>query len=364
MPSFQFSIADLIGWIIIYQSLFFTLTLYLQHKKQTSFNRILSAFTALFALNFLNILLINQGVLNQDQNFGLVYGLLYGPVFYFYTLFLTDKGQNFQQKDGLHFLPAAFILILILVAGNLIQSENSLFLLTLMVLGHIFYYLGKAFLTIRNFQDLLKDNFSEIESRRLSWLRSLILSVSFILLFAGLEAFLPISYARLYGDIYFILISLFSLMIINFMFYKGLEYPEILKDQLIPPSKEKYKGSNLDKERTKEILRKLDICMEAEKPYLNEELSIRELAQMLEISSKNLSRVINEQKGMNFFDFINQYRIEEACELLQNRSRSELRINEIMYQVGFRSKSTFNQVFKHKMGMTPNAYRSRHREKS
>jgi len=364
MPKFSFSIADLIGLIIIYQSLFFTLNLYLQKKKQTSFNRILSAFTALFGLNFLNILLINQGILNQDQNFGLVYGLLYGPVFYFYTLFLTDKGRKFQQKDGLHVLPAVFIFLLILLAGNLIQSENSLFLLTLMVLGHIFYYLGKAFVAIRNFRYLLKDNFSEIESRRLSWLRSLILSISFIILFAGLEAFLPLQYASLYGDIYFILISLFSLMIINFMFYKGLQYPEILKDQLIPPPKEKYQGSNLDKSQAKGILKKLDACMKEEKPYLNEELSIKDLAEMLEVSSKNLSRVINEQKGMNFFDYINHYRIEEACDLLKNRSRSELRINEIMYQVGFRSKSTFNQVFKNKMGMTPNAYRGSQQKKS
>ncbi|MEL6256918.1 MAG: AraC family transcriptional regulator [Bacteroidota bacterium] len=364
MPKFSFSIADLIGLIIIYQSFFFTLNLYLQNKKQTSFNRILSAFTALFALNFLNILLINQGILNQNHNFGLVYGLLYGPVFYFYTLFLTDKGKKFQQKDSLHFLPAAFILILILLAGSLIQSENSLFLLTILVLGHIFYYLSKAFMLIRSLQQLLKDNFSEIESRRLAWLRSLILSVSFIILFAGLEAFIPLTYASLYGDIYFMLISLFSLMIINFMFYKGLQYPEILKEQLIPPPKEKYKGSKLDPNQAREILRKLDACMEDEKPYLNEELSIRELAEILGVSSKNLSRVINEQKGMNFFDYINHFRIEEACDLLKSRSSSELRINEIMYQVGFRSKSTFNQVFKQKMGMTPNAYRSAHRKKS
>ena len=319
MPKFSFSIADLIGWIIIYQSFFFTLNLLLQNKKQTYFNRILAAFTALFGLNFLNILLINQGILNQDHNFGLVYGLLYGPVFYFYTLFLTDKGRMFRRSEGLHFLPAAFIFLLILFAGNLIQSENSLFLLTIMVLGHIFYYLGKAFVSIRNFQHLLKDNFSEIESRRLSWLKSLIVSVSFIILFAGLEAFIPIKYASLYGDIYFVLISLFSLMIINFMFYKGLQYPEILKEQLIPPSKEKYQGSNLDKTQAKEILKKMDICMLKEKPYLNEELSIRDLAEMLEVSSKNLSRVINEQKGMNFFDYINHFRIEEACDLLKNQ---------------------------------------------
>ncbi|MEM6806585.1 MAG: AraC family transcriptional regulator [Bacteroidota bacterium] len=360
MPRFTFSLADIIGLIIIYQSLFFSINLHFQKEKTRAFNQILSILSGLFALNFSNILLINQGVWGNELNFGLVYGFLYGPVFYLYALYLMEQEEQLNKRHYVHVLPSCIVLVYILATGNPIRTEWRLMGLTLFVLVHIFLYLGKSYLAILSFQKRLKDNFSEIESRKLSWLKSLIISITFILFFSSLEAFFPNSYEPFYVELYFVLISLFALMMINFMFYKGLRYPEILGHQLLESPKRKYQGSNLSKEGAEHTLKKLDHFMIREKPYLNEELSIRELAALLEVPAKHLSQVINENKSMNFFDFINEFRIEEACTLLRNKTSSEMRINEIMYQVGFRSKSTFNQVFKLKVGMTPKAYRLRH----
>ena len=97
--------------------------------------------------------------------------------------------------------------------------------------------------------------------------------------------------------------------------------------------------------------------MEAEKPYLDADISLPELANKLEIPSHHLSRVINEQLGTNFFDFINQYRIEEVKARINNPEFDKLSLLGIAFDSGFNTKSAFNRVFKKMTGLTPSEYR-------
>lgn len=59
----------------------------------------------------------------------------------------------------------------------------------------------------------------------------------------------------------------------------------------------------------------------------------------------------------HFFDFVNEYRIEKAKELLTHPERKEYTVLEILYEVGFNSKSSFNTAFKKRTGLTPTEYR-------
>ena len=97
--------------------------------------------------------------------------------------------------------------------------------------------------------------------------------------------------------------------------------------------------------------------METQKPYLTPQLTIDDLSEKLSIPSWHLSRVINTSFQQNFFNFINNYRIEEAKRLMREPTNKNMTILEILYEVGFNSKSTFNDVFKKQTGMTPSEFK-------
>ena len=79
---------------------------------------------------------------------------------------------------------------------------------------------------------------------------------------------------------------------------------------------------------------------------------------MLSLRPKILSQVINETIGQTFFDFINRYRIEEAKRLLTNPADKKITVLEVLYEVGFNSKSSFNKNFKKVTGQSPSEYLS------
>jgi AraC-like DNA-binding protein len=95
------------------------------------------------------------------------------------------------------------------------------------------------------------------------------------------------------------------------------------------------------------------------KPYLDPELTLDQLASQLSIRPRALSQIINEDLGQNFYDFINRNRIEEASRLLTNPKDRKITILEVLYEVGFNSKSSFNTLFKKYTGLTPSDFKKK-----
>jgi AraC-like DNA-binding protein len=98
--------------------------------------------------------------------------------------------------------------------------------------------------------------------------------------------------------------------------------------------------------------------MNKERPYLESQLTLPQLAQQLGISPNYLSQVINEQLQKNFFDFINEYRVAEAKSKLTADSTTKGSIADVAYDSGFNSKSAFYTAFKKHVGMTPSEFRA------
>ena len=99
--------------------------------------------------------------------------------------------------------------------------------------------------------------------------------------------------------------------------------------------------------------------MRNKKAYLEPELTLEQLASQLALKPRVLSQTINEILGQNFYDFINRYRIEEAARLLTNPKDKKITILEVLYEVGFNSKSSFNTLFKKYTGLTPTEFRKK-----
>lgn len=119
----------------------------------------------------------------------------------------------------------------------------------------------------------------------------------------------------------------------------------------------RYKNSILTPEKISEIKEQLENYFTSQKPWLKYDLKLPEVAKALSIPSYQISQVINQEYNLNFFDFINKYRVDEAKKLLGNKQQDNEKLMAIALDAGFNSKATFNRVFKKFTGLTPSEYR-------
>lgn len=120
--------------------------------------------------------------------------------------------------------------------------------------------------------------------------------------------------------------------------------------------KPRYAHSKLSEAEAKAIDQRLIKHMEVAKSYLDNQLSLRQLADCLEVNTNYLSQVINEQHGKNFFEFINEYRVDALKEKLEKPENRQFTILSLAFESGFNSKTTFNTAFKRITGFTPSQY--------
>ena len=97
--------------------------------------------------------------------------------------------------------------------------------------------------------------------------------------------------------------------------------------------------------------------MRQKKPWLENDLRLPKLAKIVGTPTHHLSQVINEQFNLNFFDFVNKYRIEEAKKLILDEKTKHFTFLRIAYDVGFNNKTSFNSAFRKHAGMTPTEFR-------
>lgn len=113
------------------------------------------------------------------------------------------------------------------------------------------------------------------------------------------------------------------------------------------------------KKFNEELYKKIVHYMKEEKPYLRPDLTVKEMADELNSNTHYISDVINQNFGNNFTQFINEYRVKEACRMLLDPNNDHLSIEGIAVKAGFKSKSVFNNAFKSITGLTPSYYKKR-----
>ncbi len=125
----------------------------------------------------------------------------------------------------------------------------------------------------------------------------------------------------------------------------------------------KYQTSSLTESASESIKRSMERLLSEEKVFKENELRLADLAAYLGITRHQLSQVINEHYGVNFFELINKRRVEHVKRLLADPAFSHYTIIQVAFEAGFNNKASFNRYFKKEIGMTPSAYRIKENRK-
>jgi ligand-binding sensor domain-containing protein/AraC-like DNA-binding protein len=158
--------------------------------------------------------------------------------------------------------------------------------------------------------------------------------------------------SRFYQTFLFKIAVLFLLtviLVIAFFIYK--------KKKLSSETREKYKGSTLNPIFAEECITRLKYLMEIEKVYCDANITLQSLAEKMSIAPHLLSQLLNEKMDRNFADFINQYRIEEAKNILKTPRGASRKISTVAIEVGFNTMAAFYNAFKKHANMTPTRYK-------
>ncbi len=216
---------------------------------------------------------------------------------------------------------------------------------------------------VRRYKRVVQKAYSDYQMLNINWLWRLILMIFPIIIFWGID----LTWIALGGrnDFSYELATwacvVVFLYFVSFQAYqhKNLfedvkEREDVATDRHLEDTTEQSEGISPDQQALIDRIRQ---HMEREEPYLDASLSIYQLARQLKLPTQELSQLINHTLNQHFFEFVNEYRIKKAMTLLRDPANEKMTVLEVLYEVGFNSKSSFNTVFKKYTGKTPTQYR-------
>ena len=234
-----------------------------------------------------------------------------------------------------------------------------------MVLGWVVqagFYVHAVFRRLHNYRAQLRELFASTEAQEGRWILWILLAVGGVWLFAAGTLLYDNLVASVQTDAVIgnlvILIMIWSVAIWGLrqkpgfeeLYQNGKEEQEALKSI----TENKYQRSALNEQLADSIVNKLNHAMEHDRLFLDASLSLPKLAKHISRSAYHISQTLNETMGVNFFDYVNRYRVNAAKEQLQNTDDTVL---DIAMNVGFNAKSSFYTAFKKETQITPNQYR-------
>lgn len=306
------------------------------------------------------------------------------PPIYLYVKFLFYEYQGFQRKDHLHFLPIylylGFTLYLYISSNFSIANmrHHEWYNARMMVCSYIAtlqgpYYFIKTNRILKLRHKLLKERYSEIESRKLEWFQIINYSFALVFIIGGISALVKVAYLdpyTLYMSYHAVIaISLFyiTLMIYKYpiVFTCVKEVPEIYNTNTLsdgelknmPFPTKSYHANENDSLKENDIIVKLDKLMKEQKPYRDPNFSLNNLAEAISESRNSISYVLNNSLNKTFYNYINELRIVESKLLLSDQTLLHITIDGIAAESGFKTMSVFYRFFKDSEKVTPAVYR-------
>lgn len=381
---------------------FFLSFILLSKRNKSGADRILSLWLPFIGLHLLFFYLNSTDLSFFPVLLGIEipFPLIHGPFLYLYTASLTNQSSG-KWMNLLHFVPAVLTYFSLIPFYTLADEEKikvyqtggagfetlTGFIMAAIIFSGIAYIILSLW-TLKKFRRAAKNEFSYTENINLNWLRYLIfgIGVIWVSVIFGTDS---TTYSSVVLFVLFVgyfgikQVGIFTqapppektrdTAILNL---NGLGDAAPLKSSVALPAgpvaerisgmaesgnqmaseKTKYQKSGLNDSIAEQIHEKLKQQMQTEKWYRNPELSLSELAQKLNIQPNILSQVINTCENMNFYDYINQLRIDEFKELVTLPESQKYTLLSLAFDCGYNSKTSFNRNFKKVTGLSPSEY--------
>lgn len=285
-----------------------------------------------------------------------------GPAFYFYCRSLTNPKFVFKKKHLWHF---SFIILnyLPMIFSAFIKEWDTypiiLFLgnIGLFAIITILIYTFMAYRVIIRYQKIIFNNLSTVENIQLIWIKQIIyvLLISFILILIFV-----LYYYNIKSSSPHIYIEIIPVIIISLTTY-WLSLKGYMQTQTILVYEESNATKSIESKDYSGIIKKIIDGMIENKLYQNPDLTLSLLSEHVLISEREISNAINQHLNKNFYTFINEFRVEDVKEKIENINNENIKILNLAFDSGFNSKPTFNRIFKEYTGNPPSFYRPKSR---
>lgn len=365
------------------QSLFAILVMATKERISVS-DKILIACLSTIAFRFFSLLLAREypNFIPSDFSVGLI-PLTFGPFLLLYTTYLIDDRKKFNPRHFWHFAPFIVVMVLyyLFLIGKVSFDEVTYFekdrylwvrmLYATIFFGSVVIYTMLTLIKLNEYRRTISREHSSDSSRRtLNWLGfiTLLFSFTFLTYFiaGGINA---LTFSRV-TDMQ--TLTHFGLTLLAYtVSYFGLRQPVVGRP--VTPS---YAGTTDVQEVRKEgkknnsrqrftddeassLAERLIAHMEVQKPFLDPDLTLKDLSAQVELNKYELTDLLNSHIGKNFFTFVNEFRVAEVIRKMEDPNYHQPTLMAIAYDCGFNSKSTFNSFFKQHTGLTPSEYKKK-----
>ncbi|MEM9548979.1 MAG: hypothetical protein AAGA77_23535 [Bacteroidota bacterium] len=367
MPE-AFSFIDLFIFVGISQGIMLSTTLWKISNKNRKANMILSLLllcaTIMLTGRFLFYRYLNEWIFQWSLWVDIII-LLFGPLLYTYVRRLLLDEDKYYNLPALHFLPAISLALVSAYSVityspheyyELFTSGYLNYFFTLIVVVGIIsnaYYLYHSFKLIVEYRKEMKSILS-FRQKQIDYLWAFLIAVA-IFLIAWLVSFINSSVLKysiwlINYDSVWVSISLFVYLV----GYFSLKQPELFR--LTQINENKSQKERLSKSEINSFRSLIDKLMNEQKLFLDPDLTMKNLADNMQTSTNNVSWLLNSVYNVNFYDFVNGFRVDEFVRRVEQGQHVHRTILGLSKDVGFKSKSTFYKSFKNILHKTPNQF--------
>lgn len=299
----------------------------------------------------------------------------YHSIFLFNYIILITGEKAPAKRILRNFLPAFIVTVYVIVVLISITPDERLQMFHddlnlswkvwgafLGILSCLEIYLGLSFIKLRRHKKKVLQLYSYRDNIDLFWLWKLL--ITFSIIYAFVMA-LAIVFYFVGTPLYFSDFIFYSLLVV-FIFFLGYwgwqqgtvfsnenGFVEVEVQEEMPEDNQKVE---LSREKSEEG-KMLEMIMTERKLFLNQNLSLNDLSNETNLQPYQLSKIIHRDFGMNFFEFVNRYRVEYFKEIVNLPQYQHYTILAIAFECGFNSKASFNRIFKEYTGLTPGEFK-------
>ena len=370
------NIISLITIFIMLLLAFFLLTVNTKNKLS---NRLFASFLMVTAFDLSSFFTDKYFETNLNfEIFRMTISLLIMPIFYLYVKAVCHSDFRLKPKHLILIIPFIITNLVFIPRFYLATTIESIYIFEhfkqmleirfFYILGELQYvlYIILVFKILKKYKEIYLENYTNTNNSSYKWLFQMTVFFLIAHCIVFFKSFIRYTDYNVFLNTSNVIIGTIALIISCWFVLKALNNPDLFKgvnsnmllvnEAVISTEKESFQAP-----KSVEIASQIKLIKKyvvENEPYLEPSLTIQELSKQVNIPVRDLSILINHHINQHFFDFINEYRIQKAMQILKNPSKSKHTILEILYEVGFNSKSSFNTAFKKFTNQTPTEFRN------